>query len=30
VPKAQSLSNGQVLMRDYGFDEARVVLREMA
>ncbi len=30
VPKAQSLSNGQVLMRDYGFDEVRVVLREMA
>ena len=30
VPKAQSLSNGQVLMRDYGFGEARVVLREMA
>lgn len=30
VPRARSLSNGQVLMRDYGFDEARVVLREMA
>lgn len=30
VPKARSLSNGQVLMRDYGFDEARIVLREMA
>ena len=30
VPKAHSLSNGQVLMRDYGFDEARIVLREMA
>lgn len=30
VPKAQSLSNGQVLMRDYGFGEVRVVLREMA
>lgn len=30
VPRARSLSNGQVLMRDYGFGEARVVLREMA
>lgn len=30
VPQARSLSNGQVLMRDYGFAEARVVLREMA
>lgn len=30
VPRARSISNGQVLMRDYGFDEARVVLREMA
>ncbi len=30
VPMARSLSNGQVLMRDYGFGEARVVLREMA
>lgn len=30
VPRARSLSNGQVLMRDYGFDEARVVVKEMA
>lgn len=30
VPHARSLSNGQVLMRDYDFAEARVVLREMA
>ena len=29
VPRAHSLSNGQVLMRDYGFDEARTVAREM-
>ena len=29
VPVARSLSNGQVLMRDYSFDEARIVLREM-
>lgn len=29
VPRARSLSNGQVLMRDYSFDEARVVVREM-
>lgn len=29
VPKGQSLSNGQVLMRDYTTGEARVVLREM-
>ncbi len=30
VPRAHSLSSGQVLMRDYRFDEARVVVREMA
>ena len=29
VPRARSLSNGQVLMHDYGFDEARTVVREM-
>ena len=29
VPRARSLSNGQVLMRDYSFDEARTVVREM-
>ena len=29
VPKAHSLSNGQVLMRDYCFGEARTVVREM-
>lgn len=29
VPRARSLSNGQVLMRDYGFSEARTVVREM-
>lgn len=29
VPKARSLSNGQVLMRDYDFEEARTVAREM-
>ena len=28
-PKAHSMGSGQVLMRDYAFDEARVVLREM-
>lgn len=28
-PSAHSISNGQVLMRDYGFGEARTVLREM-
>ena len=28
-PKAHSLGSGQVLMRDYAFEEARVVLREM-
>ncbi len=28
-PKATSTCNGQVLARDYDFDEARVVLREM-
>ena len=30
VPKSNSLSNGQVLMRDYRRDEARIVLVEMA
>lgn len=30
VPRARSISSGQVLMRDYGAAEARVVLREMA
>lgn len=29
VPRERSLSNGQVLMRDYSFGEARTVLREM-
>lgn len=29
VPRAHSLTNGQVLMRDYTFDEARTVAREM-
>ena len=29
VPIARSLSNGQVLMRDYSYDEARTVLKEM-
>lgn len=29
-PAAHSISNGQVLMRDYSFGEARTVLREMA
>ena len=28
-PKGHSISNGQVLMRDYAFEEALVVLREM-
>ena len=28
-PKAHSMGSGQVLMRDYTFDEAQVVLREM-
>lgn len=28
-PSARFISNRQVLMRDYGFDEARTVLREM-
>lgn len=28
-PKAHSMGSGQVLMRDYSFEEARVVLREM-
>ena len=28
-PKTNSLTSGQVLMRDYTFDEARLVLREM-
>lgn len=28
-PKEHSLNSGQVLMRDYSFDEARTVLREM-
>ncbi len=28
-PKAHSLSGGQVLMRDYSFEEGRIVLREM-
>ncbi len=30
VPKSTSMSNGQVLMRDYTHDEARIVLVEMA
>ena len=29
-PRARSISNGQVLACDYDFDEARIVLREMA
>ena len=29
-PAAHSISNGQVLMRDYSFSEARTILREMA
>ena len=29
TPQAHSLSNGQVLMRDYTFEEARTVVREM-
>lgn len=29
APRARSLSNGQVLMRDYSFEEGRTVLREM-
>ena len=29
-PKGHSLTNGQVLMRDYSFDEAQELLREMA
>ena len=28
-PRSKSLSSGQVLMRDYGFDEAKTVLKEM-
>ena len=28
-PKVNSLSNGQVLMRDYTFDEGRTIIREM-
>lgn len=28
-PETHSLSSGQVLMRDYNFDEGRIVLREM-
>lgn len=30
VPRDRSISNGQVLMRNYGFYEARTVLKEMA
>ena len=30
VPKSKSLSSGQILPRDYTYDEALVVLREMA
>lgn len=30
VPRGHSLSNGQVLMRDYAADEARTVVKEMA
>ena len=30
TPDTKSLSQGQVLMRDYSFDEGRVVIREMA
>lgn len=29
-PETNSLSSGQVLMRNYSFDEARVIVREMA
>lgn len=29
-PKNNSLSSGQVLLRDYGFDEAGIVVKEMA
>lgn len=29
VPRGRSLSNGQLLMRDYTFAEARTVLRKM-
>ena len=29
-PRGHSMTNGQVLMRDYSFEEARTVLREMA
>lgn len=29
VPRAHSLSSGQVLMRDHSFDEARIIAREM-
>lgn len=29
TPRGHSLANGQVLMRDYSFDEGRTVLREM-
>ena len=29
-PKGHSLTNGQVLMRDYSFDEAQALVREMA
>lgn len=28
-PRGHSMTNGQVLMRDYGFEEARTILREM-
>ena len=28
-PKARSLTSGQVLMRDYSFEEARLIVREM-
>ena len=28
-PESKSISQGQVLMRDYSFDEARIVIREM-
>lgn len=29
-PKSNSLSSGQVLMRDYSFEEAKIVIKEMA
>ena len=29
-PKTNSLSSGQVLMRDYEYDEARIIVKEMA